>query len=168
MTGRIIFLLLVIFLSCSKTDKYEEEEIISINDVLPSLDLILSDGSLINDEKLAGKVSLILLFSVQCPDCKQQIPILEKVYNEMKGNDKVIMFGISRAQGQSMVEEFWQKEDITFPYSAQEDDKVYRQFANSIVPRIYISDKNRVVKFISTDNPLASFDELINTINSLI
>ena len=167
MTRSIFFVFFIFFISCSKNEIEKEEEGISINDVLPSLDLILSDGRVINDEELTDKVSLILLFNVECRDCQQQIPILKQVYNQVKNNDNVILFGISRAQGQAVVEEYWQRENITFPYSAQDDNTVYLKFAKSIVPRIYIADKDRIVRFTSTDNPLASYDDLLSIIESL-
>lgn len=151
----------------------EEENIdrnganISVGDTLPSLSLTLSDGKVISDTELNNKVSLIILFSTSCPDCQKQLPIVDRLYNTIKEDEDIICFGISREQGESIVSKYCLNNQLSLPYSAQETREIYSLFAQSGVPRIYIADKNRVVQFISTDNPLANYDVLLNKINEL-
>ena len=166
---RLVLILCAFLLFCSKENKADNDENtnIQINETLPSLNLTLSNDKLITDEELTGKVSVIILFTVACPDCQKQLPIVEQLYSDIKDDDSVVFFGISRAQAQNVIEEYWQGNDLTLPYSAQEDAAVYNLFAKAIVPRIYIADKNRIVKFISTDNPLVSYDDLKNMIELL-
>ena len=167
---RLILALLIILISCSsenKSDDNDEYSKILINDALPTLNLTLSDGRVITNAELIGKISIIILFSITCPDCKNQLPIVEQLYNDIKDDENIVLFGISRAQGQDEVGEYWQENDLTFPYSPQENSEVYDQFAKAIVPRIYIADKSMIVKFISTDNPLATYNDLMAVIQSI-
>ena len=166
---RLIFVLFVILISCSenKSDNDDEYSKILINDALPTLNLTLSDGRVITNAELTGKISIIILFSITCPDCKNQLPIVEQFYNDIKDDDNIVLFGISRAEGQDEVGEYWQDNNLTFPYSPQENREVYDQFAKAIVPRIYIADKSMIVKFISTDNPLATYNDLTTVIQSI-
>lgn len=151
----------------------EEEDVdpnggnISIGDTLPTLNLTLSDGTVISNSELNDKVSLIILFSTTCPDCRKQLPIVDQLYNTIKENKDIICFGISREQGDDIVKKYWNENKLSLPYSAQESRAVYSLFAQSGVPRIYIANKNRVVQFTSTDNPLASYELLLNKIEEL-
>lgn len=140
---------------------------ISIGDKLPSLTLTLSDGTKINDHDLEGKTSVILLFTTSCGDCAEQLPIMEEIYRELKEEDDIIFLGISRAQGNSVIKGYWEKEELTLPYSPQEDKYVYNLFATSTVPRIYISDKERVVRVMFDDKPIASYEALKSSIESV-
>lgn len=151
----------------------EEENIdpnggnISIGDTLPTLNLTLSDGTVISNSELNDKVSLIILFSTTCPDCRKQLPIVEQLYNTIEGEKDIICFGISREQGENTVKKYWTDNQLNLPYSAQESRAIYSLFAKSGVPRIYITDKNRVVQFMSTDSPLASYELLLSKIQEL-
>ena len=53
------------------------------------------------------------------------------------------------------------------PYSAQEDRKIFELFAKSVVPRIYIVDEDGIIRYIFTDNPLATFDDLVEAIKTI-
>ena len=54
------------------------------------------------------------------------------------------------------------------PYSAQKDRNIYELFAVSRIPRIYISDENGTVRYIFTDDPVPSYDDLKSSLESLI
>lgn len=158
-----------LFSGCVKDNEDNgRAEYVSIGDVLPAFSVELSDGSTMTTESLSGKVSLIMFFSTTCPDCQAQFPAVEQIYNDFKDNDQVVVVAISRAEGSSAVSAFWRENSLTMPYSAQTDRTVYNLFAESVVPRIYISDKNRVVRAAFTDNPIAGYAELSSVITGLI
>ncbi|NDV59658.1 redoxin domain-containing protein [Bacteroides sp. 519] len=137
-------------------------------DALPTFSVKLNDQSIITNNSLDGKVSVILLFTVVCPDCQKQIPITERIYDDYKDNDDVVVFGISRAEGESTVGKFWNEHQYAMPYSAQDKWDIYNLFAKSIVPRIYVSSKDRIVRRVYTDKPLANYDELKVLIEELL
>jgi len=156
--------------SCIGEDKEKEQDgaNIKVGDVLPEFTIKMNDGSELTSASLQGKVSVIMLFSVTCPDCQRQFEVTEKIYEKYKDNEDVVIFGISRAQGEPMVRDYWNKKDYKMPYSAQKDRYIYSLFARSIVPRIYVSDENRIVRKITTDDPLAQEAELVKAINDLL
>lgn len=141
---------------------------LSINDPLPALDLTLSDGSKINDGTLTNKVSLIFFFSTTCPDCMQQFPIAEQLYKEMKEEKDFVFCAISRSQGENTVSKYWKNENLTMPYSAQNDSHVYGLFASRTIPRIYISDRNNIIKKMYDDDPIADYESMMSTIKELL
>lgn len=156
--------------NCISDDGKDEQDgaNIAVGDELPQFTVDLSNGTGISTEALKGKVSVIMLFSVTCGDCQRQFPIIEQLFEHYKQEDDVLIFGISRAQGEEEVSAFWTGNNYQMPYSAQSDRYIYSLFAKSIVPRIYISNREGVVQRIFTDNPLATYAQLEATVEQLL
>ncbi len=165
--GMLMFFLLCTA-GCSKDDDEPKEANIQVGDLIPNFSVDLKSGERVTNQSLKGKISIIYFFSITCQDCKNQFPIIERIYKEYKENPYFTLVGISRAEGASVVDIFFEDNNYTLPYSAQETRDVYSLFAPNIVPRIYISDADGIVKRIFTDNPLASEDELKEILDSLL
>ena len=75
---------------------------------------------------------------------------------------------ISREQAKEEIETFWAENSLTMPYSSQSSREVYSLFAQSRIPRIYISDRNGTIKTIFTDDPLPSIIDIETALNSII
>jgi Protein-disulfide isomerase len=177
-TLNLLFLLCMMigFTGCigEDGDKEQPGANIGMGDNLPEFTVKMNDGSTLKSSDLQGKVSVIMLFSVTCNHCKRQFVETEKVYAKYKDNPDVVMFGVSREQGEKLVSGYWNNpeyiDDIMhMPYSAQDDRYIYSLFAKSIIPRIYISDKNRVVQVVTTDKqPLPTAEQLEAFIEPLL
>ena len=57
---------------------------------------------------------------------------------------------------------------MTIPYSAQNDDKVYKLFAQIVIPRTYIADGRLTVQYSYNDNPLPTAEELEKNIKDVL
>ena len=154
--------------NCENCNEETEPGNIQVGDELPDFSVKLKSGEVINKNSLDRKISLILFFSVTCPDCQALFPSIERIYEEYKDNDKFAFLAISRAEGEDKVGPFMNEKGYTFPYSPQETRDVYSLFAPSIVPRVYISNWDCIVQEIFIDNPLATYEELKNKIDNLI
>ncbi|NDV57514.1 redoxin domain-containing protein [Bacteroides sp. 519] len=141
---------------------------IKVGDYLPEFVIDMNNGSKLNSSDLRGKVSVIILFSVDCQHCQEQFKVTEQIYEKYKNNKNFVMFGISREQGAAQVSKYWHDNKMKMPYSAQNDRYIYSLFAKSVIPRIYISNGERIVQAVTTDNPLATFDELVSLIDPLM
>jgi len=141
---------------------------IQVGEKLPRFSVVMNDGGTVSNLSLDGKVSLIMLMTVTCPDCKAQLPIVESIYENYRNNDNVAILAISRQQGENIVGPYWRDNNLNLPYSAQNSRDVYSLFAQSGVPRIYISDRSGTVRKITTDSPIATYGELSGAINSLL
>lgn len=140
---------------------------IQIGNSLPAFEVIMSDGTTITDKDMKGKVSIVMFFHTSCPDCQQTLPRIQAIYDEYA--PKGLGFAlISREESSSDIDDYWKNNSLNMPYSAQSDRKVYNKFASSRIPRIYISDENGIVRYIFTDDPVPSYDELKSAVESLI
>lgn len=164
-----IFILFISFSACVRESGGEQDGAnVQIDDKLPSLSIKMADGRLITNNDINGKVSVVMLFTTTCEDCRNQFPAVEELYQKYKNDDRVILFGISRADGYASVNKYWTNNNLTFPYSPQDTRDVYSMFAATIVPRIYISDQSQTVKYIFLDRPTATINELNEAVETLL
>lgn len=165
----ILVLVLSFLASCIKDNVPDSgEDKVKTGDVLPDFAVEMNDGNVISTEDVKGKVSVITFFHTLCPDCQAELPVLQNVYEEYSDDDRVMIFAISREENDVDVSEYWDENDITIPYSAQEDRTVYEMFSTFGIPKIYISDREMVVRYIHSDEDMPTADVLKYEINSLI
>lgn len=140
---------------------------IKVGDSLPEFKVVMNDGSLASDDLLRGSVSVVMFFHTSCPDCQQTLPHMQMIYDEYipKGVKTAL---ISREESADDIKTYWVDNGLNMPYSAQNDRGVYELFASSRIPRIYISDENGTVRYIFTDDPVPSYDDLKSALESLI
>ncbi len=161
----ILFSFLAIASSCI-LEKYKETEV-RVGDLIPGFKVTMNDSSIITDDSLKGSVSVIMFFHPSCPDCQQALPVMQRIYDEYSVTG--VRFAlISRECGEDEIEAYWSDNGLGMPYSAQNDRVIYNLFASSLIPRIYISDENGIVRYIFTDDPVATYDDLKSAVESLI
>lgn len=165
----ILVFILSVLASCIKDNVPDSgEDKVKTGDLLPDFAVEMNDGNVISTEDVKGKVSVITFFHTLCPDCQAELPVLQNVYEEYSDDDRVMIFAISREENDVDVSEYWDENDITIPYSAQEDRTVYEMFSTFGIPKIYISDRKMVVRYIHSDEDMPTADVLKYEINSLI
>lgn len=139
---------------------------IAPGDRLPDFVVEMNDGSLVSTASLEGSVSLIMFFNTGCPDCREELPAVQRIYDEFGSCVRIVC--ISREEGRAGIEAYWRENGLTLPYSAQEDREVYELFAGSGVPRVYVSSPDLVVRKVYDDDPIAGYDELAADIRGLL
>lgn len=140
------------------------EEYIQVGDRLPYFSLQMSDGTQLSTSDLEGKVSIIMFFTTECSDCRKELPVVQRVYDSYRKDSTVQFVCISREQSIEVVQEYWDRQNLTLPFSPQEDRAIYELFASNLVPRIYISNPDMNVCFMFTDSPLATESDLFSAI----
>ena len=164
---RLLLILSFIFIvsSCIK-DKLQGSDL-KVGDRIPDFEVVMNDGTVVSDEGLAGSVSVVMFFHTSCPDCRQALPRMQQIYDEYASKGVVFAL-ISREDAEQDVEAYWNEQGLKMPYSAQNDRRVYEQFASSRIPRIYINDRNGIIRYIFTDDPVPSYDDMDSSVRSLI
>ena len=159
------FVVLTLIVSCIKDDVRGAD--LKPGDLLPDFEVVMSDGSVISDESLKGSVSVVVFFSTICPDCQQILPVVQETYDEYAPKGVVFAL-ISRGQSAGDINAFWTEKGLDMPYSAQESRYVYNKFAGTRIPRVYICDKDGIIRYIFTDDPIPIYDDLMSSLESLI
>lgn len=160
-----IWELMVMSAGCIKDKPWGAD--LKVGDALPDFEVVMNDGSLVSDEELKGGVSVILFFHTGCPDCQKTLPVVQRIYDEYAG--KEVRFAvISRAEGKGVIVSYWKENALKMPFSAQNDREVYELFASERIPRVYVNDKDGTIRYIHTDDPVPSYDDLKSEIETLI
>ena len=146
-------------------DKVEGVEV-KVGDSLPDFSVEMNDGTVVSDESLKGSVSFVMFFHTTCPDCQKTLPVVNDIYNIYVS--KGVRFAlISREQDEMDILTYWSEKAYDMPFSAQPDKTIYNKFATSRIPRIYISDKDGIIRYIYTDNPVPDYESLDQAIKAL-
>lgn len=163
-TIRLLVAVLIssLFVSCINDDEIVEREC-AIGDRLPDFSVTMSDGTSVSGASLRETASLILFFHTSCPDCQQVLPIIQRIYNEYASAEIQFAF-ISREEDATTIATYWESQNFTMPYSAQANRNIYELFATSRIPRVYISDSEGIIRYIFTDNPVPTYEELASAL----
>lgn len=182
-------LILCLAPACIK-DKVLQGADLTVGERLPEFSVTLDDGRTVSTEDLLGNVSCIVFFHTECPDCQKTLPLVQELYDrygvtgQISGNatngktdndmssemaqNPVRFLCISREEGAEPIAGYWAANGYTLPYSPQEGREIYNLFATFAVPRIYISDRDGIIRSIFTDNPVPTLEELEAAILALL
>ena len=138
-----------------------------VGDRLPDFEVVMNDGSVVDDIILSEGVSVVMFFHTSCPDCQQALPRMQQIYDEYISKGVYFAF-ISREESMVDIESYFNEKGLKLPYSAQNDRKVYEQFAQTRIPRIYICEKGGIIRYIFTDDPVPTYDLLKSSLDSVI
>lgn len=145
--------LLVAVSGCVKED---DEPVVSlgVGDAVPRFSVMLSDGNLFDYSVVQQHPCVIVFFDTSCPDCRAALPIIQTVADRECCTSQGIRFVcIARAEGEATIASFWQTAGLILPYSPQTDRAVYNLFANSVIPRVYVTRPGRSASAADGDSP---------------
>ena len=140
---------------------------LKVGDMIPEFSVIMNDGTSVSNQSLIGNVSFIMFFHTSCPDCQATLPIVKKIY-DIYAQKGVGFALISREEGTEEIESYWTEQSYNMPYSAQKSRVIYEKFARERIPRVYICDKDGIIRYIFTDDPIPTYDDLMSSIESII
>lgn len=144
----ILSVILCFFLSGCVTEP-EGGVILKVGDKMPQFEAKMLEGSVVTPEALFGSESVIVFFNTECPDCRRELPLLQRQADiEMPQGVKYIC--ISREEGAERVEAYWKENGLTMPVSAQTTRDIYSRFARSGIPVTFRFDSN--LRLISYDD----------------
>lgn len=161
-----IVLFLIFIASCVGDDepRMDPQEYVEIGDSVP--DFIVSDY---HSETTIGKITLITFFDPLCGDCRRERPVLQYVWDNFGEDPDFEMVNIARGYTLENLASTDGGEDwMTMPYYPDPDRKIYNLFATSTIPRIYLIDREGIVRRMWVTKIGMSKGEFLKTIKSLV
>lgn len=158
-------LIVCIAMSGCVTEPAESLHGLDIGTSLPEFSVAMADGMVADNAYLKGRVAIVAFFRTTCPDCQQELPVLQRVYEEYADVKMVL---ISVGEDNASISKYWTENGLTLPYSAQTDKMAAQTFKVGAVPQVYVCDENGVVRFAHSDNPIATYDQLTQELNQLL
>lgn len=98
------------------------------------------DGKEVSLNDLKGKKIFLNFWATWCPPCRAEMPEIEKLYQETKGSDLVIL-AVDIDEDRSIVKSFIDQSKYNFKVLLDMDAKVASAYNISSIPSSYFIDK---------------------------
>jgi cytochrome c biogenesis protein CcmG, thiol:disulfide interchange protein DsbE len=107
----------------------------------------LSSGKPVTVASLAGKVVIVDFWATWCAPCKEEMPVLEKLYKKY-GSKGLVIVGVSVDKDASNIKGFLKKLNVTFPVVHDANHQVSGRYQPPRMPSSYIVDRKGIVRFV--------------------
>lgn len=155
------FLMIVCTTTGCISENDPEGPSLGVGDSLPEFSVTLNTGETVSSSDLKGKHSAIVFFNTGCGDCRQELPVVNQLWDHYKDDPEVVILPIAREETEEEISEYWAESGFTMPYSPQKDRSVYNLFASSVIPRIYIAGPDRKITAAFDDSDMPDLEKLI-------
>jgi peroxiredoxin len=104
-------------------------------------------GETVSLSSLKGKVVFLNIWATWCGPCREEMPSMETLYDELKNNKDFVMLAVSQdTKGKSAVVPYVEKNGYHFKILLDPENKVGGSYGVSGVPETFIIDrKGRIV-----------------------
>ncbi len=103
------------------------------------------NGKMVSLSDFRGKVVFLNIWATWCPSCVEEMPSMEKLYQEMKGEDFEILAVSIDVQGAKIVIPFIEKYKLSFPALIDSGGRIKRLYQTTGVPETFIIDKEGII-----------------------
>lgn len=106
--------------------------------------LQLFEARPLNLSELRGKVVMVDFWASWCPPCRQEAPVLAKVYREYRGRN-VEFVGVSIWDSEEGAREYIRRYGITYPNGLDEKGAIAIDYGITGIPEKYFIDRDGVL-----------------------
>jgi cytochrome c biogenesis protein CcmG, thiol:disulfide interchange protein DsbE len=100
-------------------------------------------GQTVSLSSLKGKVVFLNVWATWCGPCREEMPSMETLYDELKSNKDFVMLAVSQdTKGKSVVVPYVEKNGYHFKILLDPENKVGESYSVSGVPETFIIDRN--------------------------
>jgi len=100
------------------------------------------DGSTVSLEQLKGKVVFLNIWATWCGPCREEMPSMETLYDELRPNRDFVMLAVSQdTKGRLVVAPYVEKNGYHFKVLLDPENQVGEAYDVSGVPETFIIDR---------------------------
>jgi peroxiredoxin len=103
------------------------------------------DGKMVSLDNYKGKVVLLNIWATWCPPCVDEMPSMEKLYQELKGEAFEILAVSIDVLGAKEVIPFMKKYKLSFPALTDTNGAIKSLYQTTGVPESFIIDKDGII-----------------------
>jgi len=174
-----LFLLLFLFMNTSILSNHAEADghfmdalgIIEPRERVQAPDFTLKDlnGSKVRLRDYRGKIVFLNFWATWCPPCREEMPSMDKVYNEFRNKD-FVMLAINLQENAGRVKAFKERFRLNFPILLDSDGEVGLDYAVRSIPTSYLVDREGYLigralgaRNWASEEAFKLFDHLLNS-----
>ena len=131
-----------------------------IGDPAPDFELATVEGNPFHQVDLRGRVTVLNFFATWCGPCQKELPNLQAIWDEFRGNRDFRMLVVGREESEDVVKAFQQKHGFTFPMASDPDRSIYNEFASGGIPRTYLISRQGTIVYQWTGHYEAEVSKL--------
>lgn len=113
----------------------------------PEIGLRDLDGNPVRMADLRNKVVIVDFWASWCAPCREELPVLERLYNRYKDQGLVIV-GVNIDNDESNMRRFLQRTPLSFPVVFDGEHQVAERYSPPRMPSSYIIDKRGMIRHV--------------------
>jgi cytochrome c biogenesis protein CcmG/thiol:disulfide interchange protein DsbE len=126
----------------STHEEEQESPPVAAGDKAANFKLEALDGSTVSLEQLQGKVVFLNIWATWCGPCREEMPSMETLYDELRTNRDFVMLAVSQdTKGRLVVAPYVEKNGYHFKVLLDPENKVGEAYDVSGVPETFIIDR---------------------------
>jgi cytochrome c biogenesis protein CcmG/thiol:disulfide interchange protein DsbE len=106
------------------------------------------DGKAVDLQAYKGKVVFLNIWATWCPPCREEMPSMERLYQELKGEDFEILAVSIDAAGAAAVAPFMKKYHLSFPALLDPEGTMKNLYGVTGVPESFIINREGIIEKI--------------------
>ncbi len=144
--------ILIPYLVAAEDHSNKEGTLLRAGDPLPDFELATVDGAPFNTAELRGRVIVINFFATWCGPCNMELPQLQALWDEFRGNGDFRMLVAGREETDDTLKTFRQERGLTFPMAPDPHGAAYSKFATKYIPRTFLISPQGTIIYEWTGN----------------
>ncbi len=143
----IVTIALIVVSLVQDDSSLESVKMSSIGEGIPAPDFTFPglDGKNTSLSDYKGKVVLVNIWATWCPPCVEEMPSMQKLYNEFNGKNFEILAVSIDAAGVDAVAPFMKKHKLSFPALMDPKGTIKSMYRVTGIPESFIIDKQGIL-----------------------
>ena len=164
------FLAVSLMLLIAWAGRAQEADVVKVGDALPAFKVLSDAGkTLLSTDDLKGKVVLINFFATWCPPCQKELAAVQAtLWPKYKENKQFELVVVGREHDEAELAKYNEKKGFTFLLYPDKNRAIYAAFAQSLIPRSYLIDKEGKIIHATKGYTEEEFAELMQLIEQAL
>jgi peroxiredoxin len=151
---------------------FQNMGIVNIPHIAPPVDFQLKDldGNTVRLSDFKGKIVFLNFWTTWCPECRYEMPLMQKLYTHFKGRD-FAMVAINMNEPAAIVEKYFRVNKLTFITLLDSINELGGPFGIRGIPTTFIIDRDGGIigralgsRRWDSKNSITLFEHLINSV----
>jgi peroxiredoxin len=133
----------------------------------PEIGLKDRSGKAVQLSQLRGSVVIVDFWASWCAPCRDELPVLEALYQKYRGKGLVVV-GVGQDADAAKMAKFLRATELSFPVVHDAEGAVARRYAPPKMPTSYIVDRQGLIRHVHAGFRASDKDALERELKALL